>query len=108
MLSARKEFLSMLNDDGIFLHNTPLPESETLVTMNLYSEEQGIRIRGRTLLKEKGLEGRITFDPERCLIFSIPPVRSALSMTPIIPDRNLWDLYLIIIPFTLHEAPDDS
>ncbi len=93
-------------EDEIFLNNAPLPESETAVILHLCDEEQ--EVKGSKLLQEEGLEGKITFDPGRCLIFSTPPVMSAVSGPPSTPDGDLWDLYLVVIPFTLHEAPGES
>src|SRR5437764_8881179 len=91
-------------DDTLVLNNEPLPETEATVTLDIQGEEED-STEESTLIQRKGLGGKLTFNPERCLIFSIPPSVRSVSPPMIMPDRTQWDLYLIIIPFTLHEAP---
>src|SRR5205807_1755462 len=74
-------------------------------TLEILSAEGGAT-RGVKLIQKKELEGKVTFNPDRGLIFSLPSTGSTSSQV-ITPDRTQWDLYLIIIPFTLHKPPSD-
>jgi nucleoside phosphorylase len=91
----------MQNADELFLSNDPLSESEESVTLDMFSQEH---TRGG-LAQKYLLEGKITVNPRRCLLFFIPPVASTAEQPILTPDRTKWDLYLVIIPFTLHETP---
>jgi hypothetical protein len=89
----------------ILLNNEPLPEIDSTITLDIFSEE-GDATRGTKLIQKKELEGKITFNPKRCPIFSLP-LTDSVSSKVFTPDRTRWDLYLIIIPFTLHKPPSD-
>ena len=93
----------MHNEEELFLSSQPLPESDASVTLDIFSGED--TRRGFELPQKRMLEGRVTFNPQSCLIFFIPPTASTASQPLITPDRAKWDLYLVIIPFTLHRAP---
>src|SRR5579863_2689967 len=88
--------------------NELLPESETPITLDILSDEEGDRRRGLEFIEKKELAGKITFNPERCRLFFLPPPTNAASSQASTPDRRQWDFYLIIIPFTLHPALRDS
>src|SRR5947209_17398656 len=91
-------------DEILVLSNEPLPETETTITLNILSAEGGAT-RGTRLIQKKELEGKITFD--RCQIFSLPTSPGSTSLRATTAGETQWDLYLIIIPFTLHKAPGD-
>ena len=86
--------------DEILLSNAPLPEDETSVTLDIVSYENQLR---QGLPQRQLLEGKITLNPARCLVFSIPPTENPPGEATITVDRTLYDLYLVIIPFTLHQ-----
>lgn len=91
--------------DILLLSNEPLPVTDATVVLDIVSVEGGTR-RGTRLIQKKELEGKITFNPDRCRIFSLPS--TALTSAHVIaPDRTQWDMYLIIIPFTLHTPPGE-
>src|SRR2546421_12183560 len=81
-------------DDSLVLSNEPLPETEATITLDIQGEEEDTT-RESTLIQRKGLGGKLTFNPDRCLIFSIPPSLRSVSPLMITPDRTQWDLYLI-------------
>lgn len=102
--------------DILFLNNVPLPQTTTSVKLALRSREG---IRGEDTDDEEDddnfeaglLEGHITLDPASMLVFSIAVYTDpALDKTPfaLTPDRSLWDLYLVIIPFTLHPLQENK
>jgi len=90
----------------LILSNAPLPETETTISLDILSTEEDAT-RGTRLIRKKELEGKITFNPDRCLIFSLPPSTGSSPSQVFMPDRSQWDLYLIIIPFTLHKPASD-
>jgi nucleoside phosphorylase len=93
-------------DEILVLSNEPLPETTSTITLEVFSSSSEGVTRRSGLLQKKELEGKITFNPERCLIYSLPPTGSPAPQV-IAPDRTQWDLYLIIIPFTLHKPAED-
>src|SRR5260370_41687687 len=92
--------------EELVLGSDPLPESDVSITLGIFSEEGPTR--GRDLAQKKVLEGKVTFNPERCLIYKIPQGESITPQPIIMPDRTRWDLYLIMVPFTLHRAPGNN
>lgn len=74
------------------------PETDNTVILECFSDT-------REIGKKKEMEGKITFNPDRCHMFFVPPV--SISQAFSLPDRSRWDLYLLIIPFTLHKASDE-
>src|SRR6266704_2014163 len=91
----------------LLLSNEPLLESETAITLDILSAE-GDTLRRPELIQKKELAGKITFNPERCQIFFLPPPVDPASSQALTPDRTQWDFYLITIPFTLHKALGES
>ncbi|MGA3085594.1 MAG: hypothetical protein ABSE95_12505 [Thermodesulfobacteriota bacterium] len=81
----------------LVLRDRPLAETEKLMTIDLFSEE---KIMGQENAPIKVLESQVTIGKE--YISFIPPQKNNTA-TIIIPDRNKRDLYLIRIPFTIHE-----
>lgn len=91
--------------DILVLDNEPLREEESALTLSITSENMALR--GGDLPQLKELEGKITYNPNAHAPFFLPATRR--SGSPVItPDRTRWDLYLMIMPFTLHPAPDES
>ncbi len=98
-----------MNDDVLVFSNELLPSSEATVTLDILSQENVLRdteTRGETrgLPQRMILEGQITLNPHGHIFF-IPPLESTVAKPLLIPDRKKWDLYLVYLPFTLHEAP---
>jgi nucleoside phosphorylase len=96
-------------DEIVTLSDEPLPETQATITCDIFSEaaEDDRTIHRREgLPQKKELEGKITLNPERCLIYSLPPTAYSTAQV-IAPDSTQWDMYLIIIPFTLHRPPED-
>jgi len=94
-------------NETLLLTDEPLPESDATITLDILSSDGG-GTRGAKLIQKKELEGKITFNHERCQIFFLPPSADPASSQALTPDRTQWDLYLIIIPFTLHKALGES
>lgn len=90
--------------------DTPLVETVGTITLDIYSggEESGLRGKPRPLEQKKVLEGKITLNLTRCMIFSLPPPVGEPFAQSFRPDPARWDLYLICIPFTLHRAPEHT
>ncbi|HLZ59151.1 MAG TPA: hypothetical protein VKR06_19580 [Ktedonosporobacter sp.] len=94
-----------MDNEILVLSNKPLIESETTVTLDILSNDEGRR--GETLeVKER--EGKITFNPKGFRIFSLPDSGSTVSQPGMLLDRTKWDLYLIVMPFTLHEPANNT
>jgi nucleoside phosphorylase len=91
----------MSQEKEIVLSAEVLLETTETLTLEIESVTRGIE-------RKTGLEGKITFNPQRCLIYFIPPISNYSAMPYFSPDRNRWDLYLIIIPYTLHQASKDQ
>src|SRR6266567_5675522 len=90
---------------ALVLSNQPLPTSETTVTLDILSEEEVTR---GELLEKKIVEGKITFNPQRFPIFFIPPYQFTSPQPLLTVDRTQWDLYLVMMPFTLHGTASNS
>ncbi len=86
----------------MILKDQPLTESQKLMTVDLFSEE---KIMGQEHAPIKLLESQVTIGKE--YIFFIPPQKSH-SAALIMPDRTKRDLYMIRIPFTLHEPSENK
>jgi len=93
---------SMSRAQDLILRNEPLQESEISKTFDLFSEEELLG----TLPPKKVKEAKISLG--KWHINFIPPSKSMSSEAIMTPDRSKWDLYLIYIPFTLHEPPEGS
>lgn len=83
--------------ETIILDDDPEPDTESTITFNFFDPKNHDLLGGDTPEKQ-GQEGKITFNPDGCQIFSLPPLENAGN---IISDR-----YLIHIRFTLHEVPE--
>jgi hypothetical protein len=59
-------------DEILLLSNESLPETETTIALDILSAEGGTT-RGHGLIQKKEMVGKITFNPDRCLVFSLPP-----------------------------------
>jgi nucleoside phosphorylase len=86
-------------EQELLLSSEELPETSSTITFEVSSDTRGIE-------RKKGLAGKITLNPDRCHVFFVPPVDGLSGQQVITPDRSKWDLYLVIIPYTLHKAPD--
>jgi len=93
---------SVALSDELVLRDQPLAETEKLMTVDLFSEE---KIMGQEGSPIKLLESQVTIGKE--YISFIPPQVSH-STVLITPDRTKRDLYLIRIPFTLHEPAENK
>ncbi|GLV54418.1 hypothetical protein KDH_12650 [Dictyobacter sp. S3.2.2.5] len=82
-------------------NTTPFPEDEKNVTLEIISYEENVR---KGLPQKKQLEGKITLNPDRCHVLYIPPEEETAEKAVPVVDRTRYDLYLVIIPFNLHEA----
>lgn len=88
---------------NILLKDKPSKDAETLFILDLYSEEN---ILGEENFQKKVKEAEISVGK-----FHISFLSDGNSMFPaaiINPDRSKWDLYLLYIPYTIHEAPRGS
>jgi len=88
--------------DELILRDQPLTESEKLITIDLSIEDN---IMGQVQYPIKILESQITIGKE--YVFFIPPQKSQSTII-ITPDRSKRDLYLIRLPFTLHETTENK
>ena len=88
--------------EELILKTQPLSESEKLVSLKIFSE---LKLRG-DITSRKITESQVTLG--RGHTSFIPPSKSISSHPIITPDRSIWDLYLIHIPFTIHEPSEDS
>ncbi|HTK12132.1 MAG TPA: hypothetical protein VL485_33480 [Ktedonobacteraceae bacterium] len=92
------------DETTLFFDSTPLPQNETAITLELYSLEDDTTVRNKTettSFQQKVQEGKITLNPSGIQLFALPPQRPTASFS-FAPDRTKWDLYLVVIPFTLH------
>lgn len=88
--------------DDLLLSNDPLQEDETTVTLDIFTEQT---LQGSYGLESKKVvEGKITI-PKHVHIFWLPSTISTAGWPSMTPDRTKTDLYLICLPFTLHEPP---
>lgn len=102
-------------DDILFLSNKPLPQTATSVKLALRSRE-GTRgddgdDEGVDDNEDGLLEGYVTLDPASILTYSLPAqAEPALDTSPFsfAPDRRYWDLYLVVVPFTLHPLQENK
>lgn len=87
--------------EELILKTQPIPESEKLVSLKIFSE---LKFRGD--VTSRITESQVTLGRGQILFI---PSSNLISSHPIMtPDRSIWDLYLIHIPFTIHELPEDS
>ncbi|MEA1867369.1 MAG: hypothetical protein U9N19_04615 [Thermodesulfobacteriota bacterium] len=87
--------------EELILKTQPLSESEKLVSLEIFSE---LKLRGD--VTSRITESKVTLGRGHT---SFIPTSTPISSQQIItPDRSIWDLYLIHIPFTIHEPPEDS
>ncbi|HTK09197.1 MAG TPA: hypothetical protein VL485_18660 [Ktedonobacteraceae bacterium] len=91
----------------IFLSNDPLPFTEGQVTREVLSETDPVRGPRDPRIEEKIPYGKVTFNPHGCQIIALPPASGAARALHAV-DSSHWDLYLIIIPFTLHPPYKNS
>ncbi|MEO6889176.1 MAG: hypothetical protein ABI456_07985 [Ktedonobacteraceae bacterium] len=89
----------------LILYDDPLPETDATITLDILSDVETENWRGTKLPQRKEREGKITFNPDSWLIFSLPPSDAATSQV-MVPDRTQWDLYLVDLSFTLHKPRD--
>lgn len=83
--------------ETIILDDDPQPDTESTIAFNFFDPKKHDLLGGDTPEKQ-GLEGKITFNPNGCQIFSLPPLENAGNI--------FGDRYLIHIRFTLHEVPE--
>jgi len=94
--------LTMNETSELVLGDKPLSESEILATIDLFSEEE---LLGRETPPKRIKEAEISLG--KWHIYFIHP-ENCKTCEPIMgPDRSLWDLYYVHIPFTIHELPPD-
>lgn len=93
----------MADTSDFFLENTPLPDTDTVIAFDIFADEGK---RGE-ISQKKLLEGKITLNPDRCLLFFIPPDLPGAESEQFVvaPEREKWDIYLLMLPFTLHDTP---
>lgn len=96
----------MYAQDILMLNNEPLREEKSALTLSITSEDSGLR-GGGDLPEIKEVEGKITYNPHAYDPFFLP-IRKRGGSPVITPDRTRWDLYLMIMPFTLHPAPGEN
>lgn len=88
--------------EDLLLSDAPLLEDESTVTLDIFTEQT---LQGSYGLEQtKVLEGKITV-PKDARVFWIPPTAGTTGQPCMAPDRTKVDLYLICLPFTLHEPP---
>lgn len=87
--------------EDIFLSDKPLSESQTLMKIGLYSED---KVMGQNNIAIKLLESELSIG--RNIISFLPPMKKQSQIISLAPNRTKRDLYLIRIPFTLHELPE--
>jgi nucleoside phosphorylase len=95
-----------LRQEELLLSNAPLPETQSSEILTILSKEN--ILRGQDVLQKEIPEGKITLNPQSNLIHPVPLLADALSQQLVGLDRNKWDLYLVIIPFTLHKAAGNN
>lgn len=87
----------------IFLEDQPAKDDEALLVLNLYSEEN---ILGEEDYLKKVKEAEISVG--KVHISFLPDENNTFPGAILTPDRSKWDLYLVHIPFTIHETPTGS
>jgi nucleoside phosphorylase len=81
----------------------PLPSTSSEVSLEVISKEAML---GNRESQKKLREGFITFDPERFHLVFLPPVEAHAAL--LFPDRTQWDLYLLVMPFTVKELAGEK
>src|SRR2546421_1266267 len=84
-----------------------LPDTKSTITFDTFNSEGDIR-RGTEIPQRKEREGRITFNPDGCQIFSLQSGTGQVSSQMITQDRALWDFYLVVMRFTLHKVQGEG
>src|SRR5450432_3538426 len=87
----------------LYLSSEPLPPDEQNVSLDIYSEDVQLGSA-----PGKILEGQITLNQQRCQLFFVPPYEPADEYLAHLVDRKQYDLYLLIIPFNLHETTENK
>lgn len=101
----------MTDDDMLFLSNEPLPPTASRLALDLRGCDVA-RSKDGTLesdfaYHEHGpMEGQIFFDPARIWVFSIVAEENQTLPFSFAPDPHHWDLYLLVVPFTLPDLPE--
>ncbi len=95
----------MQYEDHIFLSSEPLETTATSITLDIVSVEIS---RGKPLPQKKILEGRITLDPQKSRIYALSPLTGAGRLMPQMVNSTAWDFYLVVMPFTLHQAKGNN
>src|SRR6266566_1462080 len=90
----------MHKEETLIYTADPLPVTATTVTLKIFSEEHQLKAGTSTLKRLQ--EGLISFDWESFHLAFIPLAEPSEHHAFILPDRTLWDLYLLIMPFTVH------
>lgn len=98
----------------LFLSDKPVPSSDIVANLGIYVKQQsypdiayGIPGKGfggpglDVINKDITTGTRVSLGKYH--VAFIPPLKYVSSETPITPDRAKWDLYLISIPFTIHQ-----
>lgn len=88
--------------EELFLSDKPLGRSNTSISLDVFSVATLLGSVPKWLAEKRVLEGTITADPERCLLYALQPAEFHPGVASAPP---LWDAYLLVLPFTLHEAP---
>lgn len=97
----------MEDHNVLFLSNEPLKHTETSIMLDLRGIDTSRSANGGSWesdfdYDETGLlEGQILFDPAQIRLFSIAPGSDATLPFSFAPDPQRWDLYLMIVPFSL-------
>jgi nucleoside phosphorylase len=110
--------------EPIFLSNDALPPEKGQITLNVLSKpEKPLILESHTYnfpipeITEKSayrgsadltpetsmtVDGHITLNPNGGQVIALPPSNHKQPLDIFAPDRSKWDLYLVIMPFTLH------
>jgi nucleoside phosphorylase len=93
---------SMEND--LFFGNELLPDLPETLTFLLTSGDERVG-KGAEERGPREFMGKVTLDPASARIYALPP---STHETLRIEERagDLWDFYVVYIPFNLHPAPD--
>src|SRR5260370_5928920 len=90
--------------ETFILSNEPLPDTGSTIALDFFDpKDRGSR--GTRLPQRKEREGKITFNPDGCQIFSLSSQSEPDSAQITARDSIPGDLYLIRVPFTLHKMP---
>jgi hypothetical protein len=93
--------------ETLILSTEPLPDTGSAVTLDFFDPTE-LGLRGTRLPQRKEREGRITFNPDGCQIFTLSSgAGTALAQTDLW-EKKQWDVYFISIPFTLHKVPGEG